>query len=236
MPQPQPDSHSRAGARTDVAATGGERVPAALVIACGALAREIAALRRINGWAALDVQCLPPELHNHPEQIPARVRAAIIAARPRYSTIFVAYGDCGTGGQLDAVLRAEGVERLPGAHCYEVFATASQFAQLCEAELGTFYLTDFLVRHFDRLVVGTLGIDIHPELTAEYFRHYRRVVYLVQVHSEPLVAAARKIALRLGLEFKVQVTGYGDLAGSLAAVHERSRVVHKPHAAPIRGA
>ena len=134
----------------------------ALVIACGALAQEIAALRRINCWEALDIHCLPPELHNTPEQIPERVRVAIGEARDRYQRIFVAYGDCGTGGRLDAVLRTEGVERLPGAHCYEFFATAQRFSELCQQELGTFFLTDFLVRHFERLVVHTLGIDRHP--------------------------------------------------------------------------
>src|SRR6476619_7386068 len=124
-----------------------------LIIACGALAREIVALKKMNGWSAMDVQCLPPELHNRPELIPAAVRGAIDEARKRYSQIFVAYADCGTGGLLDKVLQAEGIERLPGAHCYEFFATARVFAELSDAEPGTFYLTDFLVRHFDRLVV-----------------------------------------------------------------------------------
>ncbi len=103
------------------------------------------------------------------------MREAIAAARARYTRIFVAYADCGTGGRLDALLRSEGIERLPGAHCYEFYATAQRFSELCEQEPGTFYLTDFLVRHFERLVVQTLGIDRHPELIGEYFRNYRRV-------------------------------------------------------------
>ena len=193
----------------------------ALVIACGALAHEIAALRRINGWAALDVQCLPPELHNHPEQIPGRVREAIHTARERYAKIFVAYADCGTGGRLDALLQAEGVERLPGAHCYEFYATAQRFSELTAQEPGTFYLTDFLVRHFERLVVQTLGIDRHPELIGEYFRNYRRVVYLVQDQAQSDVPQAAAIAARLGLEFAVQLTGYGALETSLRQVVER---------------
>ncbi len=193
----------------------------ALVIACGALAHEIAALRRINAWDAMDIHCLPPELHNDPQQIPARVREVIHAARDRYRTIFVAYGDCGTGGRLDAVLQAEGVERLPGAHCYEFFATAQRFSELAEQELGTFYLTDFLVRHFERLVVQTLGIDRHPELIAEYFRNYRRVVYLVQDEAQSDVAQAAVIAQRLGLEFAVHLTGYGELETSLKQVAAR---------------
>ena len=193
----------------------------ALVIACGALAHEIAALRRINGWEALDIHCLPPELHNHPEQIPARVREVIEASRDRYAKIFVAYADCGTGGRLDALLQAEGIERLPGAHCYEFYATAQRFSELAGQELGTFYLTDFLVRHFERLVVQTLGIDRHPELIAEYFRNYRRVVYLVQDEAQSDVAQAAAIAQRLGLEFAVHLTGYGELETSLRQVAAR---------------
>ena len=196
-------------------------VPGALVIACGALAQEIAALRRINSWDALDIQCLPPELHNRPEQIPARVREAIHAARGRYARIFVAYADCGTGGRLDAVLEEEGVERLPGAHCYEFYATAQRFSELAEQEPGTFYLTDFLVRHFERLVVQTLGIDRHPELIGEYFRNYRRVVYLIQDQAQSDVEAAARIAQRLSLAFECHHTGYGELERSLRPVASR---------------
>jgi hypothetical protein len=195
-------------------------VQGALVIACGALAQEIAALRRINGWEALDIQCLPPELHNRPERIPERVREAIRAARGRYARVFIAYADCGTGGRLDAVLREEGVERLPGAHCYEFYATAQRFSELAEQEPGTFYLTDFLVRHFERLVAQTLGIDRHPELVGEYFRNYRRVVYLIQDPAQSDVAAAQRIAQRLGLAFESRLTGYGELESSLRRVAE----------------
>jgi hypothetical protein len=186
-----------------------------LVIACGALAREITALKRASGWAALDVSCLPPELHNRPERIPAAVRAAIIEARGRYQQIFVAYADCGTGGALDRVLAEEGVERLPGAHCYEFFATSGVFAALAEAEPGTFYLTDFLVRHFQRLVLVGLGIERHPQLAHEYFRNYRRVIYLAQTADAQLERDARAIAARLGLSYEQRATGYGDLASSL---------------------
>jgi hypothetical protein len=189
-----------------------------LVIACGALGREIIALKQLNDWSTMDVQCLPPELHNRPEHIPESVRAAIASGRKRYSHIFVAYADCGTGGRLDAVLEKEGIERLPGAHCYEFFATAGVFAELSEAEPGTFYLTDFLVRHFDRLVIKGLGIGRHPELVTEYFRHYRRVVYLSQLRHDELARAARAIAQRLGLEYVERGSGYGELATSLAAV------------------
>jgi hypothetical protein len=190
----------------------------ALIIACGALAGEIAALRRLNHWDHLDVQCLPPELHNEPRAIPERVRAAVEAARERYQHIFVAYADCGTGGLLDAELARLGVERIAGAHCYEFYAGAARFAQLADEEPGTFYLTDFLVRHFERLVAGTLGIDRHPELVQEYFRNYRRVLYLAQREDAELERQARAIAVRLGLEYTQLRSGYGELAGALARV------------------
>jgi Protein of unknown function (DUF1638) len=183
-----------------------------LVIACGALAREIIALKRSNGWTSLDVTCLPAELHNRPASIPERVRGAIREHRGHYRKVFVAYADCGTGGTLDSVLAEEGVERLPGAHCYEFFATAALFNALSEAEPGTFYLTDFLLRHFDRLVTEGLGLDRHPELAHEYFRNYRKLVYLAQTRGDDALNAARAIAVRMNLEFEYRFTGYGELA------------------------
>jgi len=192
-----------------------------LVIACGALAREIVELTRANGWSALAVKCLPPELHNRPERIPAAVEAQILEHRARYREIFVAYGDCGTGGRLDALLRAHGVERLPGAHCYEAFASAGVFAELSAAEPGTFYLTDFLLRHFERLVRRGLGLDRHPELASEYFRHYRRLTYLAQREQPEACDRARAIAESLGLEFHYHFTGYGELGRTLAVLHDR---------------
>jgi hypothetical protein len=194
--------------------------PRTLVIACGALAREIAALRRANGWDALEVRCLPAELHNRPERIAPAVRAAIAENRAQYSQMFVAYGDCGTGGELDRVLREAGIERLPGAHCYEFFATARVFAQLADSEPGTFYLTDFLLRHFERLVVRPLGLDRHPELTQEYFRNYRKLVYLSQAQRPEPIEQARRIAERFGFQFEHRFTGYGELGTRLAALVE----------------
>ena len=189
---------------------------AVLVIACGALAHEIIALRRANGWNHLDVRCLPADLHNRPAEIPAAVRGAIRrGARDQYRSIFVAYGDCGTGGLLDEVLREEGVERIPGAHCYEFFATAPVFAELAEAEPGTFYLTDFLLCHFERLVIRGLGLDRHPELFPTYFGNYRKLVYLAQSPLPEAEDRARSIALRMGLAFEYRATGYGSLETSL---------------------
>ncbi|MBV8144395.1 MAG: DUF1638 domain-containing protein [Gammaproteobacteria bacterium] len=194
--------------------------PRTLVIACGALAREIAALRRANAWEGLEVRCLPAELHNRPERIAPAVRDAIAASRGRYAQVFVAYGDCGTRGELDRVLQEEGIERLPGAHCYEFFATARVFAQLADNEPGTFYLTDFLLRHFERLVVRPLGLDRHPELTQEYFRNYRKLVYLSQATRPEAIERARRIAERFGFEFEHRFTGYGELGTRLAALVE----------------
>lgn len=186
-----------------------------LIIACGALAREITAVINANGWMHVQVQCLPAELHNRPDKIPAAVQAKIRAGRGQFDRILVAYADCGTGGLLDRVLEEEGVERLPGAHCYEFYAGAGVFAALSEAEPGTFYLTDFLVRHFERLILRDLGIDRHPELESMYFGNYRRVVYLTQREDAALLAQAKAAAERLRLVFEYRVTGYGDLEQTL---------------------
>ena len=199
-----------------------DRPPVVLVIACGALAREIVALKRANGWAHLDVHCLPAEMHNHPQRIPGAVRNAIRVHRERCASIFVAYGDCGTGGELDAVLAAEGVQRVPGAHCYEFYAGAHEFAALADAEPGTFYVTDFLLRHFERLVIGGLGLDRHPELRDRYFGNYRRLVYLAQAHAPERMATARAAAARLGLAFEFRCTGYGELERSLRTLRPRA--------------
>ena len=191
-----------------------------LVIACGALAHEIVALRRLNDWPHLEVQCLPADLHNRPEKIPGAVRAKIQAARSRFASIFVAYADCGTGGLLDVVLQEEKVERLPGAHCYEFFAGSAAFAEMADAEPGTFYLTDFLATHFERLIMHGLGIDKHPELLPLYFGNYRRLMYLAQTEAPEKLLAAQDAALRLGLEFEYRFTGYGGLEHGLRRAHE----------------
>jgi len=193
--------------------SGTDRV---LVIGCGALGRELVALTA--NLPSVDIACLPPELHNRPGGIPARVRARIRQGRrDGYEQIFVAYADCGTGGLLDPVLAEEGVERLPGAHCYEFFAGRENFAALADDEPATFWLTDFLARNFERLVIRGLGIDRHPELEATYFGNYRRVVYLSQTNDPELLAMARAAAERLGLAFEHRHTGYGELATSLQA-------------------
>ncbi len=185
--------------------------PSTLVIACGALAREIVDLKRANGWRHMTVQCLPAELHNYPNKIPDAVRTKIREMRADYDQVFVAYADCGTGGLLDRVLEEEGVARIPGAHCYQFYAGTPLFESLADAEPGTFYLTDFLTRHFDRLIWKGLGMDRHPQLADEYFRNYKKLVYLAQVEDDDLLAQARRAADTLKLEFEHRITGYGDL-------------------------
>jgi len=178
-----------------------------LIIACGALAKEIVVLKKLNGWMHIKIQCLPAELHNRPEKIPGAVKAEIEKNRSAFEHIFIAYADCGTGGKLDEILTDFGIERLPGAHCYEFFAGADVFGALAEAEPGTFYLTDFLARHFNRLIRKGLGLDRHPELMSAYFGNYRRLVYLSQTESPQLEAGAREHAKFLGLEFIHKHTG-----------------------------
>jgi hypothetical protein len=199
-----------------------------LIIACGALAHEITALRRANRWDELDVRCLPAELHNRPERIPGAVRELIRASREQYQAIFVAYADCGTGGLLDKVLLEEGVERIPGAHCYEFFATGPVFAALAESEPGTFYLTDFLLRHFERLVIKGLGLDRHPELHSSYFGNYRKLVYLAQAPLPGAREQGRAIAARMGLDYEYRDTGYGALETVLVTAVSLSDIRRGP--------
>ena len=186
-----------------------------LVIACGALAHEIVWLQRLNNWNQIELQCLDAELHNRPKLIPQKLRDKIQENLGQYQSIFVAYADCGTGGEIDRVLEEENIERLPGAHCYSFYATEERFSELAEQELGTFYLTDFLVEHFDRIMIKGLKLDRHPELRDQYFAHYTRVIYLSQRQDTELEAKAKVAAEFLGLEFRHLHTGYGDLDRSL---------------------
>jgi hypothetical protein len=189
-----------------------------LVIACGALANEVLAITRQHGLTHIDLQCLPAQLHNRPDKIPDAVRRAIHVARHDYQRILIGYGDCGTGGLLDTVLAEEGVERLPGAHCYAFFAGLEAFDAEAEAEPGTFYLTDFLARHFETLVIRPLGLDSHPELRDAYFGNYTRLLYLVQAPDPDLETRARAAAERLGLRYERRETGYGQLEARLTGL------------------
>lgn len=216
-PEAEPARTRPASPRTSRTSDAAVRPP--IVIGCGALASELVALTRRAGLPAVDLTCLPATLHNRPERIPAAVAARIRRVRADgYDRIFVGYADCGTGGLLDRVLADEGVERLAGAHCYEVYAGRAAFAALADEDPGTFYLTDFLARNFERLVVRGLGLDRHPELLSLYFGNYRRLVYLAQTDDPSLTTAARRAARRLGLAFERRFTGYGELGSSIAAL------------------
>jgi Protein of unknown function (DUF1638) len=194
----------------------GTESPRVVVIGCGALGRELLALTR--GVPGVKVLGIDARLHMRPERIADAVAARISDARARYGGdvgIFVAYADCGTAGTLDAVLEREGVERIPGAHCFEFYAGAGAYAAMQDGEVGTFYLTDFLARQFDSLVMRGLGLDRHPELIDAYFGNYRRVVYLAQTDDPDLADRARAAADRLGLAFERRRTGFGELAPTI---------------------
>lgn len=198
--------------------------PSVLVIGCGALARELLDVVRMNQMRNVEVECLPAILHNRPEQIPEAVRSRI-ESTTGYDTVYVAYGDCGTGGRLDAVLDELGVERLPGAHCYQFFAGIAEFDEIQTQEIGTLYLTDYLARHFDRLIWRGLGLDRHPELLADYFSHYTRVLHLAQTDDGQRESDARAAADRLGLRYERRLVGYGELEPALVRLSSRREAV-----------
>jgi hypothetical protein len=191
------------------------------LIACGAFGRELLALKQKHGWDA-DVLGISVLLHNRPERIPEAVRERIREARSAYERVVVVYGDCGTGGQLDELLEREGVERIAGPHCYEIYGGAT-FERLMEEDLGTYFLTDFLVRSFDHLVIKGLGLDRFPQLRDDYFGNYRRVVYLAQRNDPDLLRRAERAAAFLGLPLEVRPVGYGDLESRLIKLMAEDR-------------
>lgn len=186
-----------------------------LLIACGALAREIVDLVERNRWTGFDIQCLPAKWHNTPELIVPGVADILERTRGRYVSTYVLYGDCGTGGQLDALLAREGVTRIDGPHCYAFFSGNAVFAAQAENEFTAFYLTDYLARQFDKLIWEGLGLDRHPELLKDYFQHYTKVVYLAQVEDAELRKKAEAAAEKLGLAYEYRFTGYGELETEL---------------------
>ena len=187
-----------------------------LVIACGALAKEITALIRMNNWSHLQLRYLPAKLHNEPHKITQKIRKNLINAQNKFSQIFIGYADCGTGGQLDTLLNEFGIQRLPGAHCYEFFSSTQNFSKLIEDEPGSFFLTDFLVKSFEKLIWQGLKINSHPELLKIYFGNYKRLVYLAQTESKDLQTQAKEIANKLRLNYFYRFTGYGALTPALS--------------------
>lgn len=231
-PQPRPSRvrpRRGAGARTAASRSAGAvregttRKPArppragatTLVLGCGALATELLELVRVNGLDHVEVRCLPAALHNLPMEIPAAVDTALGELKDGYEQVFLAYADCGTAGRLDEVLARHGVERLPGAHCYAFFAGLPEWQAIHDENPGTFYLTDFLARSFESLVVRGLGLDERPDLRELYFANYTRLVYLAQREDPILLERARAAAATLGVTFEHRVTGYGELATAI---------------------
>lgn len=186
-----------------------------LLIACGALAHEVLALKRVNGWDHLDLQCLPANLHLYPDRITAAVEKAVLAQRADYENVFVLYADCGTGGQLLEKCKELGVEMIEGPHCYSFFEGNAAFAAHPD-EFTAFYLTDFLVRQFDAFVWRPMGLDRHPQLRDMYFGNYTKLVYQAQTNDPALDAKAEDCARRLGLAYERRFTGYGDLTPFMA--------------------
>ena len=189
-----------------------------LVIACGALAREVQAVLDANGLDHIALTCLPAQWHNRPEKIAEGVRAIINENRGRYGRFAVAYAECGTQGALDRVCAEEDVIRIEGPHCYAFYSGTERFLAAGDADMDAFYLTDFLARQFEAFVIEPLGLDRHPELRDAYFGHYRRLIYLAQSEDPDLDAKAEAAARRLGLAYEKRVTGMGDLPRFLAAI------------------
>ena len=189
-----------------------------LILACGALAKEISALIRLNGWSHLKTRYLPAILHNTPEKITEQLRMILQSSQTKFSKIFIGYADCGTGGKIDSLLDEFDVQRLPGVHCYEFFTGKQTFAEIMEEEIGSYFLTDFLVEAFEKLVWQGMKIDRHPELLPIYFKHYKKLVYLAQSENPELQTQAYEIAGRLGLVYEYRFTGYGELEHSIAAL------------------
>lgn len=188
-----------------------------LVIACGMIAREVLTVKELNGLDNLELTCLPAELHYYPDRISPAMDAAIVEARQKgYRHIFAGYADCGTGGLLDRVLEKHGVERVAGPHCFAFYQTMNVFDAVGEGDMMSFYMTDFLCRQFDAFFMKPLGLDKHPELIADYFGNYEKLIYLAQTDDPELDKVAESAAKLLGLVYERRPTGYGDLTAGLA--------------------
>ena len=187
------------------------KVQKTLFITCGAIAREVIAIKTLNKFSNVEVSCLPASWHNSPEKITPAIKKKIRTAKTKFARIFVLYGDCGTGGELDKLIEQEGVTRIPGPHCYEFFMGREEFEEAHANEPGCFYLTDYLARHFDRVVLKGLGLDRFPELLFEYFKNYKKLIYIAQTDDSSLELKARQAADRLGLQYERRIRGYGEL-------------------------
>lgn len=197
------------------------RSPQVLILACGALARELLDVARLHELEGVTVDCLPAALHNTPTEIPGAVEARLDAIGDRYDRILLGYADCGTGGILDDIVDKRGIERLTGAHCYQFFAGRDRFDAMHDDDPTAFYLTDYLAKHFKRLIMGGLGIEEHPELRDMYFGNYTKLIYLAQTDDAAIEAKAREAAELLDLEYSRVETGYGELEESVVTFTRR---------------
>jgi len=196
-----------------------------LVLACGALAKDVLALKSSMGLAdgVFDLQCLPAGYHNHPEKIVPALKDTLDAKGDDYDHVLIGYGDCGTGGGLDSLLEDyPKAERLPGAHCYAFYAGLSEFDDMMEEELGSFFLTDYLVRHFKTLIIKGFGMDRYPNLKEVYFEHYKRLIYISQEPTDDLIEEAREAADFLDLVYEHRHVGYGNLATAISLLKSES--------------
>lgn len=202
-----------------------------LVLACGALIKEVQAIRDLND-IGIEIECLPASFHLHPERIAPELRNRLEDRVTRFDRVLVGYGDCGTAGEIDDVCAEFGASRLDGAHCYEFFAGTTRFHAIHNDDPTVFYLTDFLARHFDRFVMVGLGITEHPELLPLYFGNYTRLIYLAQTNDPALDARAESAAVTLGLSYERISTGYGELSERVVEF-ARSNPTVEPIAAPV---
>jgi hypothetical protein len=192
-----------------------------LVIACGMIAREILAVKQQLGLDHLELTCLPAEFHFYPDRIAPAMDKAIEEAKAQgYSNIFIGYADCGTGGMLDRICEKHGVERMAGPHCFAFYQSLEAYRKIADDDMMSFYMTDFLCRQFDAFFIKPLGLDKHPELIADYFGNYEKLIYLAQTDDPELDKVAEKAAAMLGLVYERRPTGYGDLTAELARAAE----------------
>jgi Protein of unknown function (DUF1638) len=194
-----------------------------LVIACGMIAREVLAVKELNGLDHLELTCLPAEFHYYPDRIAPAMDAAIVEAKEKgYRHIFAGYADCGTGGMLDRVLEKHGVDRVAGPHCFAFYQGQAVLDAVGEADMTSFYMTDFLCRQFDTFFMKPLGLDRHPELIKDFFGNYEKLIYLAQIEEPGLESVAKNAAKMLGLAYERRFTGFGDLTGALVDASAKS--------------
>ena len=184
-----------------------------LVLGCGALVYDLLRLLKQNPSISdkVNIQCLPASWHNSPQLIAPGVEDYLSKNAHLYKDVYIAYADCGTGGALDKVLKKYDAKRIDGANCYEFFAGTETFEKLSEEEIGTFYLTDYLVKNFNRIMIKGLGLDKHPELFDVYFEHYKKLVYLAQTENEEWKRDAEKYAKDFGFDYEYRLVGTGSL-------------------------